>query len=58
MPDPFADADALEELEEEIVTLAAHESALVYRQLVLIADFDRRRGFELGAGIVRALESM
>jgi hypothetical protein len=48
IPDPFSDADALEELEEEIVVLAAHENALAQRQLVLIAEFDRRRGFELG----------
>jgi len=48
VPDPFSEADALEELEEEIVTLAAHENALARRQLVLIAEFDRRRGFELG----------
>jgi hypothetical protein len=47
-PDPFADADALEELEEEIVILAAHLHAGEHRLLVLVADFDRRRGWELG----------
>jgi len=31
VPDPFSEADALEELEEEIVTLAAHENALAHR---------------------------
>jgi len=46
--DPFADADALEELEEEIVILAAHIHAAEHRFLVLVADFDRRRGWELG----------
>jgi hypothetical protein len=48
LPDPFDDADALEELEEEITTLAAHIHAATHRLLVLIADFDRRRGWELG----------
>ena len=46
--DPFTDADALEELEEEIVILAAHIHAATHRLLVLVADFDRRRGWELG----------
>jgi hypothetical protein len=48
VPNPFDDADALEELEEEITTLAAHIHAATHRLLVLIADFDRRRGWELG----------
>ncbi len=47
-PDPFQDADALEELEEEIVILAAHSHAAEHRLLVLVAEFDRRRGWELG----------
>ena len=46
--DPFTDVDALEELEEEIVILAAHIHAAEHRFLVLVADFDRRRGWELG----------
>jgi hypothetical protein len=46
--DPFTDADALEELGDEIATLAAHIHAATHRMLVLIADFDRRRGWELG----------
>lgn len=46
--DPFDDADALEELEEEIVTLAAHIHAATHRLLTLIAEFDCRRGWELG----------
>ena len=47
-PDPFTDVDALEELEEEIVILAAHIHAAEHRLLVLVAEFDRRRGWELG----------
>ena len=46
--DPFEDADALEELEEEIVILAAHIDAAEHRLLVLVAEYDRRRGWELG----------
>ena len=48
VPDPFDDADALEELEDEITTLAAHIHAATHRLLILIADFDHRRGWELG----------
>jgi len=47
-PDPFSDADALEELEEEVVELAAHIHAATHRLLTLLAEFDRRRGWELG----------
>jgi hypothetical protein len=47
-PDPCDDADALEELGDRIATLAAHVHAATHRLLVLIADFDRRRGWELG----------
>jgi len=46
--DPFSEADALEELEEEITILAAHIHAATHRFLTLIAEFDRRRGWELG----------
>jgi len=46
--DPFDDAEALEELEEEIVVLAAHLDAGEHRLLVLVEEFDRRRGWELG----------
>ena len=46
-PDPFEDADALEVLGDEIATLAAHIHAATHRLLVLIADFDERRGWEL-----------
>jgi len=48
IPDPFDDADALEELEDEIATLAAHIHAATHRLLTLVAEFDRRRGWELG----------
>ena len=48
VPDPFTDADALEDLEEEVVVLAAHIHAATHRLLTLIAEFDRRRGWELG----------
>ena len=46
--DPFEDADALEELGCEIATLAARIHAATARLLELIAEFDRRRGWELG----------
>ena len=48
VPDPFDDAEALEALEEEITTLAAHIHAATHRLLTLIAEFDRCRGWELG----------
>src|SRR5690606_34261286 len=38
--------DALETLGDEIATLSAHIHAATYRLLVLIAEFDRRRGWE------------
>jgi hypothetical protein len=47
-PNPFEEADALEALEEEIAILAAHIHAATHRLLVLVAEFDRRRGWELG----------
>ena len=47
VPDPFDDADALGELEEEIVFLSAHIHAATWRLLILVAEFDRRRGWEL-----------
>jgi len=46
--DPFDDADALEDLGDEIATLAAHIHAATHRLLVLIAEFDRREGWKLG----------
>ena len=46
-PDPVAEVDALEELEEEIVLLAAHLHAAEHRFLTLVAEFDRRQGWKL-----------
>ncbi len=46
--DPWNDIDDIEELEEEIVVLAAHLHAGEHRMLVLVAEYDRRRGWELG----------
>src|SRR5687767_440799 len=40
------DADVLEDLADEIATLSAHIHAATHRLLVLIADFDRLRGWE------------
>jgi len=48
LPDPFGDADALEDLGDRIATLAAHIHAATQRLLELIADFDARHGWELG----------
>jgi hypothetical protein len=41
-----ADPDALEDLADEIVVLSAHIHAAMHRLLVLIAEFDRLRGWE------------
>jgi len=52
LPDPYADvlpdSDALDDLSDEIVTLAAHIHAGTHQLLVLIARFDRGRGWEVG----------
>jgi hypothetical protein len=42
------DPDVIEELGDEIATLSAHIHAATYRLLVLIAEYDRLRGWELG----------
>ncbi len=50
-PVPFVDPDSvekLEEIEEEIVLLAAHLHAGEHRFLTLVAEYDRLRGWELG----------
>ena len=47
-PDPFDDADALDDLGDAIATLAAHIHAATQRLLELLAQFDRRRGWEIG----------
>src|SRR5919106_5126658 len=41
------DPDAIEDLGDEIATLSAHISAATHRLLVLVAEFDRVRGWEL-----------
>jgi hypothetical protein len=46
--DPFEDAQSIEDLEHEITTLAADIHAATHRMLVLLAEFHRRRGWELG----------
>jgi hypothetical protein len=47
VPDPFEDVDALEEMEEKIIFEAVHHHAGVYRLLVWVGEFVRRRGWEL-----------
>jgi Domain of unknown function (DUF222)/HNH endonuclease len=42
------EVDRLDELGDEIATLAAHIHAATQRLLTLIAEFDQRRGWELG----------
>ncbi|MEJ2207053.1 MAG: HNH endonuclease, partial [Gemmatimonadota bacterium] len=42
-----SELDAIEELGDEITTLAAHIHAATHRLLVLLGEFDRRRGWEL-----------
>jgi hypothetical protein len=46
-PDPLSDPDAIEELGDQIATLAAHLHAAEQRFLALVAEFDWRRGWEL-----------
>jgi hypothetical protein len=41
------DIDGIEDLGDEIATLSAHIHAATHRLLVMIAEFDRRRGWEL-----------
>jgi hypothetical protein len=48
VPDPFEDAQSIEDLEHEIVTIFANVHAGNHRALVLIVEFHRRRGWELG----------
>jgi hypothetical protein len=45
--DPRSDRVDRMDLADEIATLSAHISAATHRLLVLIADFDRLRGWEL-----------
>lgn len=43
-----AEADELEDLADQITTLAAHIHAANHQLLTLIAEFDQRRGWEVG----------
>ncbi|CAN5644850.1 HNH endonuclease signature motif containing protein [soil metagenome] len=47
-PDPFSDPDPIRELEDRILEIAAQIDAATFRLLDLVAEFDRRRGYELG----------
>jgi hypothetical protein len=47
-PAPFDNLDPIVELEDQIRTLASQIHAATHRLLVLIAEFDRRRGWEMG----------
>ncbi|MDX1494204.1 MAG: DUF222 domain-containing protein [Longimicrobiales bacterium] len=47
-PSREAELDALEDLGDEIATLAAHIHAATHRLLELIAEYDHRRGWEPG----------
>ncbi|MEZ4415019.1 MAG: DUF222 domain-containing protein [Gemmatimonadota bacterium] len=49
-----SELDALEDLSDEIASLAAQISSATHRQLTLIAEFDRRRGWELSGHITCA----
>jgi hypothetical protein len=48
VPDPFSDPDPIRDLEDRILVLAAQLDAATFRLLDLVAEFDRRRGYELG----------
>src|SRR5690606_21365809 len=45
--DPFSDLDTLFELEDQIRRLSVQIHAATHQLLVLIAEFDRRRGWEV-----------
>lgn len=47
-PDPFSDLDSLLELEDEIRSLSVQIHKATHRLLVVLAEFDRRRGWEVG----------
>ena len=47
-PDPFDDPDTLVELEDRILVLSTHIEVAGHRLLQLVAEFDARRGWELG----------
>jgi len=47
-PDPFTDPEPLRELEDRILEISAHVELAGHQQLQLLAEFDARRGWELG----------
>jgi hypothetical protein len=47
-PNPFDDTDTLMELEDRILEIFAHVELAEYRSLPFLAEFDARRGWELG----------
>ncbi len=47
-PDPFDDPDTIVELEDRILVLSTHIEVAGHRLLQLVAEFDARRGWELG----------
>ncbi|MEX2528933.1 MAG: hypothetical protein WEA09_14975, partial [Gemmatimonadota bacterium] len=47
-PDPFDDPDTIAELEDRILVLSTHIEVAGHRLLQLVAEFDKRRGWELG----------
>ncbi|MEZ4414983.1 MAG: DUF222 domain-containing protein [Gemmatimonadota bacterium] len=51
---PNEELDELEALSDEIASLAAQIASATHRQLTLIAEFDRRRGWELSGHVTCA----
>ncbi|CAN5637898.1 hypothetical protein BH23GEM11_BH23GEM11_02230 [soil metagenome] len=47
-PDPFTDSDAILALEDRILKISAHMELAGHRRLQFLAEFDARRGWELG----------
>ena len=47
-PDPFDDPDALTELGDRILEISAHMELADHRRLQYLAEYDARRGWELG----------
>ncbi|TVP46310.1 MAG: DUF222 domain-containing protein, partial [Gemmatimonadales bacterium] len=47
-PDPFSDPEPLRALEDRILEISAHVELAGHQQLQLLAEFDARRGWELG----------
>jgi len=47
-PDPFDDSDALVELGDRILVISTHMELANHRRLQYLAEYDARRGWELG----------